>query len=378
MRRMKRTVAAILALALVAGPTSHSAAKAGVPDISDAQITALAKAAIDKYEKEDCVSLVIYSDTESYSYQAYDRVNGIGAFAINISAEQYPFHQFTPDKDFIYWIDTNASRIYTPIINMDGETVYKYYPLKSKELQKTLDSNFPYILKTNKEHTTFPLAETYTYAGNTWDFGPSGEKHLCYIAEVPDSDSTIYDMEAAYAPKRLYIGVNDGKIYRIEEELSTLKYGSYTTETFHTHFAYPESLSIPENVKTGSVLSDEYQIEQKKICYRMFESDFHDGVFLMTVVTTSDDFHYKTLKVPNTIKVAGETYKVEAIGAAAFEYLPIKKAILGKYVKEIGDKAFAHCKKLKKLIIKNKKMKKYAKTAKGRKRLGIGKSVIIR
>ncbi len=424
MRKIKRTVAAILAFTLIAGPAAISSAKAdqptahqnpaaaakadrkpaatttdatpapttspaatptttptapaGVPDITDEQVTALVKESLDKFEKEDCVSLIYYSNSDSYSFEAYDRANNIAAYSGGISSDVCHYVDFTAESDLTNWVDINKSLIYSPNNNKKNETVYTYYPLKPIDLDDIMKQCLVLTLKTGLGSSTLPLAEAYTYVGNTWVYGLSGEKHLCYIAEVSDDDSTIYDIEKEYGPKRLYIGVNDKTLYRIDEELSEVKSEASDTSIYYTYFSYPGSLAIPERITKNSVLSDEYQIEKKQICYRMLESNFHPGEFLMHVTSTADGFSKKTLKIPSTIKAAGNTFKVEAIEYEAFSYSQIKKAILGKYIKEIGDKAFAHCKKLKKLIIKNKKMKKYAKTAKGRKRLGIGKSVIIR
>ena len=65
----------------------------------------------------------------------------------------------------------------------------------------------------------------------------------------------------------------------------------------------------------------------------------------------------KTVVVPDTIKLGGKTFKVTAIGKAAFKKnVKVTKVTLGKNVKTIGAKAFYGCKKLRTVVIKNTQM----------------------
>ena len=65
----------------------------------------------------------------------------------------------------------------------------------------------------------------------------------------------------------------------------------------------------------------------------------------------------KTVVVPDTIKLGGKTFKVTAIGKAAFKKnVKVTKVTLGKTVKTIGAKAFYGCKKLRTVEIKKKQM----------------------
>ena len=59
-----------------------------------------------------------------------------------------------------------------------------------------------------------------------------------------------------------------------------------------------------------------------------------------------------SLSVKNTIKIGGKTYKITAIDANAFKNCKkAKKAIIGKNVTTIGNKAFYKCNKLSKITI---------------------------
>ena len=81
-------------------------------------------------------------------------------------------------------------------------------------------------------------------------------------------------------------------------------------------------------------------------------------------VIKSKNAAVKKIIVPNTIKLKNITYKVTAIGDAAFQnYKQATSAKIGKNVFTIGRNAFAGCKKLKKINIKSKVLKSVGKTA---------------
>ncbi len=83
----------------------------------------------------------------------------------------------------------------------------------------------------------------------------------------------------------------------------------------------------------------------------------------------------KSIVIHNTVVIDGIVFKVTAIEKNAFKNLKkLQKVTIGKYVKSIGDKAFYHCSKLKKLQIKSKVLKKIGKNA----LKGINKKAVIR
>lgn len=70
-----------------------------------------------------------------------------------------------------------------------------------------------------------------------------------------------------------------------------------------------------------------------------------------------------TVKIPDTVKVNGVTYKVTSIKKKAFaKNKKLTKLTIGKYVKTIGDEAFTTCKKLKSVTF-GKSVKKIGKKA---------------
>lgn len=70
-------------------------------------------------------------------------------------------------------------------------------------------------------------------------------------------------------------------------------------------------------------------------------------------LTAVDKKHAKgTLKIPNTIKINGKSYKITAVGKYACKnQKQLKKVILGKYIKTIGEGAFSGCVKLQSVTI---------------------------
>jgi hypothetical protein len=65
------------------------------------------------------------------------------------------------------------------------------------------------------------------------------------------------------------------------------------------------------------------------------------------------------ITIPDTVTINGTTYKVVLVSSEAFKYnSKLKKVVIGKNVKSIGENAFLNCKSLKTIIFKTKKMTK--------------------
>lgn len=67
--------------------------------------------------------------------------------------------------------------------------------------------------------------------------------------------------------------------------------------------------------------------------------------------------------VPATVKIAGQKFKVTAVGASAFKNTKLTSVTIGKYVTTIGKNAFAGSKKLTKVTVKSKALKSVGKGA---------------
>lgn len=66
----------------------------------------------------------------------------------------------------------------------------------------------------------------------------------------------------------------------------------------------------------------------------------------------------KSMKVPATVQIFGETFKVTSIKAGAFKNMKkLKKVVIGKYVTTIEKEAFYGCTKLKNIVIKTSLLK---------------------
>lgn len=66
----------------------------------------------------------------------------------------------------------------------------------------------------------------------------------------------------------------------------------------------------------------------------------------------------RNVNIPDVINIGGCKYKVVEIGNKAFANCKnLRKVTIGKNVKKIGNKAFFNCIKLKKIVVKSKKIK---------------------
>lgn len=77
----------------------------------------------------------------------------------------------------------------------------------------------------------------------------------------------------------------------------------------------------------------------------------NNGTGEVTLIGTTrkkSDKRFTSLKVGNTVKIKGKSFKITAIGNNAFHgYKKLKSVTVGKNVKKIGTKAFYGCKKIK-------------------------------
>jgi uncharacterized protein YjdB len=71
-----------------------------------------------------------------------------------------------------------------------------------------------------------------------------------------------------------------------------------------------------------------------------------------------------SIKVPDTVNISGQIYKVTVIADKAFKNnSKLKSVTIGKNITKIGKEAFSGCKKLSKIIIKSTKLKTVGKNA---------------
>lgn len=92
-------------------------------------------------------------------------------------------------------------------------------------------------------------------------------------------------------------------------------------------------------------------------------------------VTVKKVANKKSVKIPSTVTINGEKVKVTGIVNNAFKKAKkLKKVTIGANITTIGKKAFAGCRKLKKVTVKSKKLTKVGKKA----FKGINKNAVIK
>lgn len=92
-------------------------------------------------------------------------------------------------------------------------------------------------------------------------------------------------------------------------------------------------------------------------------------------VTVKKVANKKSVKIPSTVTINGEKVKVTGIANNAFKKAKkLKKVTIGANITTIGKKAFAGCRKLKKVTVKSKKLTKVGKKA----FKGINKNAVIK
>lgn len=117
-----------------------------------------------------------------------------------------------------------------------------------------------------------------------------------------------------------------------------------------TILTYPESYSIPEVVKNKAELSAGYEIKKSKITY---VSTFVKGKTVFYAYSAKGA--KGSVKIQDSIKVCGKTYKVYGISDGAFKgNKKITSVTIGKNVVKIGKQAFYKCSKLKTVKINSK------------------------
>ncbi|MBQ4529459.1 MAG: leucine-rich repeat protein [Lachnospiraceae bacterium] len=102
--------------------------------------------------------------------------------------------------------------------------------------------------------------------------------------------------------------------------------------------------STGNTIKVGSIFED----EKEGAKYKVLSIKGKKG----TVSYVKGNKNSKEVKIPNTIKVNGITYKVVTVEANAFKNSKkISKVVIGNNVTKIGANAFSGCKKLKNVTI---------------------------
>ncbi len=147
-------------------------------------------------------------------------------------------------------------------------------------------------------------------------------------------------------------------VYTNNKEVGTatvtvLGIGSYYGEVSATFTITDSSDSVQGGSGTGEDNPENNnQADSRKTKYFDSQTGFTvmlDGIGKQEATLLSVDKKRSggTLRIPNTMKVKGNSYKITAIGKNAFKnHKQLKKITIGRYVKTIGAGAFQGCTKL--------------------------------
>ena len=142
----------------------------------------------------------------------------------------------------------------------------------------------------------------------------------------------------------------------VEKETPTPKPDNQPTETSKPN----QPTVLPTDSPTASMPVDNgTKTTVGKMKYKITKVN-DDGTGEVTLIGTTrkkSDKRFTSLKVGNTVKIKGKSFKITAIGNSSFRgYKELKSVAIGKNVKKIGTKAFYGCKKLKKIVFKTKQL----------------------
>lgn len=406
MRKMQRILAIVMIVMLAVtglsvAPVCAETSVLSAPDLTDAQATELVKKALEKFCTHNVIGYLVES-AEGNSFYAYDKGNDIGIAIIAMDPEFMPVYKSGVGYELNDWYDLKKKTLYETYRTGKDKVGSTFYPMSNYDVGEYRDSFFADINRLMEKG--FPLADEYRYVGKVWEFGPDDEKHICYRIEIPESDASLYLDDEDYLPMQIFIGVDDGEVYRIDEQRYLTDHMETTYADFNTHFCYPDAIRIPDKIRKKSILSEDYMPEYKGVKYYQVDSLYHKNEIGMLVYGVAEDTgNAKTsLAIPDTLPVRDQKYRIEQVGDMAFsdggdkleritigDYVKkigsyaffgctkLKNITIGKRIHTIGRDAFQNCKNLKKIVIKNRKTWKYVNSEKGRKKLKIGKNVRV-
>lgn len=116
-----------------------------------------------------------------------------------------------------------------------------------------------------------------------------------------------------------------------------------------------QSSQKPNQDKTDSTMKKGTTFTANGLKYKILSNGNKKAVACIGVT----DKKCTSITVPSTVSYKNKTYKITKLGKKAFANCKkLKKVTLGKNVTAIGKKAFANCKQLKKVCIRSKKLKR--------------------
>lgn len=221
------------------------------------------------------------------------------------------------------WIDKRAKVSYIS----DKENYY-FMPSNSDEAEEEMDFS-----------ADINRTLAFTYEGET-------------IYKVNNENVTCHKLSAEYAEQGYsvhydyYIDTVSYRLAAVEESMTDVKSVAY--------YYYPESVTVPQEIKDKAVIAMGYSFDKNKVEYIVMYEKKKPVLYVMAAKKAKGN-----VKIPDTIQLYGKKYEVYGIAPEAFRNnKKIKAVTIGKNVRKIGARAFYNCKKLDRVTIQSKKLTK--------------------
>ncbi|MCM1497712.1 MAG: leucine-rich repeat domain-containing protein [Clostridium sp.] len=229
------------------------------------------------------------------------------------------------------WLDTKAKVSYIA----DGE---RYYFLPETDVQEINKENVDLFADVDR-------TLNYTCDG-IQNYAIKGEDIACYKLSASHS-------QTGFRRIVYYINRDTYRIVAVEESVNNVV-------TAASWYDYPkEALTVPKEIKDTALLMPGYMFLKKKIVYTVVEENNTRMLYV-----ADGSLAKGNVKIPDTVKLFGESYEVRYVDEDAFyNNRKIKSVTLGRNIRGIGETAFYGCKKLSKVTIQSKKLTKIGKKA---------------
>ncbi len=187
--------------------------------------------------------------------------------------------------------------------------------------------------------------------GTTPTNDSKAEKNIKKEEISKDDEKPVWEMTDADFDKKLEEGEKESSQSEPQGEPINEPQGNPKTE-------------LKKNDKTVSALKKGQKITDGIFTYKISSVKGKKGNVVLTGVVKKYRKNLKKATVKATVKYQGYQFKVKTVGKKSFKKCKnLKKVTIGKNVTNVQAKAFKDSKKLKKLIVKGKKLKKFAKNA---------------
>ncbi|MBO6108068.1 MAG: leucine-rich repeat protein [Eubacterium sp.] len=319
------------------------------PDLSDAEVSNLVHTAMEKYKSHGAICYVIESD-DGWSFYGYDRKNDVGVIHPGMPYYPYSWRDIGAEYKLNDWFDFKNRLYYESYFGNNDNIRYNFAVVEKTDVKIDRASYFGDIIDTGEK--AFPVADSYTYLGKAWEASLDNKQIMCYRIGVPEDDRTLYQREVNYLPREIYIGIEDGEIYRIDEEWYTAEAKMTTIRMYKTHFTYPDSLKVPKKVADKAVLDTFADVIRDGVAYYSpsLKHSKNKKLWASGLDRNDENEVIKKANIRSSISINNNKYKVEAISAVAFyDERNLKKVTIADGITQIQREAFESCRSLQKI-----------------------------